>query len=213
LSRPKVLAGLSPTRVRWGWTPCWRAEIGKLATVRSLGLTDLVFAETSARIVASWRARAAGCTPRTSPPALTRRTLLAALCWTRRAELVDGLVELLIGLIHRINARAERQVCSRTLYCPTRPEPVKSACGVGSADLRLLTEPARKSRSSPAIGTMGTSSQAGFAHLAHQCAYREYSCLVCARRSGLSPRHAVSLRPPKLLSKKGNPCGKSTAEP
>ncbi|SEU36319.1 hypothetical protein [Nonomuraea wenchangensis] len=32
-----------------------------------------------------------------------------ALCWTRQAELVDGLVELLIGLIHRINARAERR--------------------------------------------------------------------------------------------------------
>jgi len=32
------------------------------------------------------------------------------LCWTRQAELVDGLAELLIGLIHRINARAERRV-------------------------------------------------------------------------------------------------------
>ncbi|MEU7458264.1 Tn3 family transposase [Streptosporangium roseum] len=42
-----------------------------------------------------------------SPP--VRYTLLAALCWTRQAELVDGLVELLIGLIHRINARAERR--------------------------------------------------------------------------------------------------------
>jgi hypothetical protein len=41
---------------------------------------------------------------------LVRYTLLAALCWTRQAELVDGLVELLTGLIHRINARAERRV-------------------------------------------------------------------------------------------------------
>jgi len=39
-----------------------------------------------------------------------RNALLAALCWTRQAELVDGLAELLIGLIHRINARAERRV-------------------------------------------------------------------------------------------------------
>jgi hypothetical protein len=39
-----------------------------------------------------------------------RYTLLAPLCWTRQAELVDGLVELLTGLIHRINARAERRV-------------------------------------------------------------------------------------------------------
>lgn len=43
-------------------------------------------------------------------PEPVRYTLLAALCWTRQAELVDGLVELLIGLIHRINARAERRV-------------------------------------------------------------------------------------------------------
>jgi hypothetical protein len=43
-------------------------------------------------------------------PLPVRYTLLAVLCWTRQAELVDGLVELLIGLIHRINARAERRV-------------------------------------------------------------------------------------------------------
>ena len=43
-------------------------------------------------------------------PEPVRYTLLAALCWTRQAELVDGLVELLVGLIHRINARAERRV-------------------------------------------------------------------------------------------------------
>ena len=42
--------------------------------------------------------------------------------------------------------------CSRCRYCPGRPEPVKSAFGVGSADLRLLTEPARKSRSSQLSG-------------------------------------------------------------
>ena len=29
------------------------------------------------------------------------------------------------------------------MYCPARPEPVKSAYGVGYADLRLLTEPAQ----------------------------------------------------------------------
>ena len=43
-------------------------------------------------------------------PEPVRYALLAALCWTRQAELVDGLVELLTGLIHRINARAERRV-------------------------------------------------------------------------------------------------------
>ena len=60
--------------------------------------------------MAAWRARAARMYPsdfaECGEP--VRYTLLAALCWTRQAELIDGL--LLIGLIHRINARAERRV-------------------------------------------------------------------------------------------------------
>jgi hypothetical protein len=87
-------------------------EIGKLTTVRSLGLGEEVFAETSDRIVAAWRARAMKMFPsdfaECGEP--VRYALLAALCWSRQAELVDGLVELLIGLIQRINARAERRV-------------------------------------------------------------------------------------------------------
>jgi hypothetical protein len=45
-------------------------------------------------------------------------------------------------------------------HCPGRPEPVKSAFGVGSADLRLLTEPARKSRRSQLSGARGVLTQA-----------------------------------------------------
>jgi threonine dehydrogenase-like Zn-dependent dehydrogenase len=43
-------------------------------------------------------------------PEPVRLTLLAALCWVRQTEITDGLVELLTGLIQRINARAERRV-------------------------------------------------------------------------------------------------------
>ena len=62
--------------------------------------------------MAAWRARAARMYPSdfTDCGDPVRYTLLAALCWTRHAELVDGLAELLTGLIHRINARAERRV-------------------------------------------------------------------------------------------------------
>jgi hypothetical protein len=42
-------------------------------------------------------------------PAL-RATLLAAFCHRRMQELTDTLVELLISLIHRIGAKAERKV-------------------------------------------------------------------------------------------------------
>ena len=44
------------------------------------------------------------------------------------------------------------QVCSRAWDYPARPEPVKSAYGVGSADLRLLTEPALKIGETRPIG-------------------------------------------------------------
>jgi TnpA family transposase len=88
------------------------AEIGKLSTVKTLGLPDDLFAETSDRLVAAWRARAARMFPSDfrACPEPVRLTLLAALCWVRQTEITDALVELLNGLIHRINARAERRV-------------------------------------------------------------------------------------------------------
>ncbi|HYB39576.1 MAG TPA: hypothetical protein VEF72_30235 [Mycobacterium sp.] len=39
-----------------------------------------------------------------------RLNLLAALCCVRAAEITDALVDLLIGLVHKINARADRRV-------------------------------------------------------------------------------------------------------
>jgi hypothetical protein len=111
LSRPNVLAELKSDPGPLGLDTLL-AEIGKLSMVRALGLTEAVFADASERIVTAWRARAARMCPSdfAGCPEPVRYTLLAALCWTRQAELVDGLVELLIGLIHRINARAERRV-------------------------------------------------------------------------------------------------------
>lgn len=111
LSRPKVLAGLKTDPGPLGLDTLL-AEIGKLSTVRALGLDEAVFGGASDRIVAAWRARAARMYPSDfgDCPEPVRYALLGALCWTRQAELVDSLVEPLIGLIHRINARAERRV-------------------------------------------------------------------------------------------------------
>lgn len=111
LSRPKVLAGLKSDPGPLGLDTLL-AEIGKLSTVRALGLDEAVFGGASDRIVAAWRARAARMYPSDfgDCPEPVRYALLGALCWTRQAELVDSLVEPLIGLIHRINARAERRV-------------------------------------------------------------------------------------------------------
>ncbi len=111
LERPGALAQLKADPGPLGLDTLLE-EIGKLTTARALGLGDDVFAGVSDRIVAAWRARAARMFPsdfeECDEP--VRYTLLAALCWTRQAELVDGLVKLLIDLIHRINARAERRV-------------------------------------------------------------------------------------------------------
>jgi hypothetical protein len=88
------------------------AEIGKLERVKALKLPDGLFEGVSEKIVAGWRARAMKMYPSdlAGAPDPIRITLLAALCHVRRAEMVDGLVELLIQLVHKISVRAERKV-------------------------------------------------------------------------------------------------------
>lgn len=87
-------------------------EITKLNDVRKLGLPDGLFADCSEKLVAAWRARAIKMYPSDFRDTAegVRITLLAALCWSRQAEITDALVELLVALVHKINARAERRV-------------------------------------------------------------------------------------------------------
>ncbi len=62
--------------------------------------------------MSAWRARAARSYPSDlqAAPAPVRLTLVAALCWTRVAEITDALVDLLCALVLRINTRADRRV-------------------------------------------------------------------------------------------------------
>lgn len=88
------------------------SEIAKLERVRALGLPDHLFADVPEKRVLAWRARAGAEYPawmRAHPPAV-RVTLLAALCACRLTEITDGLVELFLGVVHRVNARAENRV-------------------------------------------------------------------------------------------------------
>ena len=87
-------------------------EIDKLDAIASLGLPAELFADASEKLVQAWRARAARSYPSDlrAAPRPVRLTLLAALCWVRSAEITDALVDLLIGLVHKINARADRRV-------------------------------------------------------------------------------------------------------
>lgn len=43
-------------------------------------------------------------------PVAVRCTLLAAFCWQRQQEILDSLVELLMGIVHRLGMQAERKV-------------------------------------------------------------------------------------------------------
>jgi hypothetical protein len=80
--------------------------------VKAIGLPADLFEGVSEKVVAAWRARAMKMYPSdfeaAAPP--VRLTLLAALCHVRRSELIDGLVGLLIQLVHKISVRAEKKV-------------------------------------------------------------------------------------------------------
>jgi TnpA family transposase len=87
-------------------------EIDKLTAIRRLALPGDLFAGASEKLVDAWRARAARSYPSDlrAAPRPVRLTLLAALCWVRSAEITDALVDLLVGLVHKINTRADRRV-------------------------------------------------------------------------------------------------------
>ena len=87
-------------------------EINKLGRVRSLGLPADLFEDCSEKLLAAWRARAAATYPAhlRAMPEPIRITLLAALCWSRTAEITDALVDLLIDVVDKIRVRAENRV-------------------------------------------------------------------------------------------------------
>ena len=87
-------------------------EIDKLERIRSLRLPLDLFVDATEPVIGAWRARAAQEYPSDlrERPRPVRLTLLAALCWVRTGEITDGLVELLIGVVHKIGTRAENRV-------------------------------------------------------------------------------------------------------
>lgn len=88
------------------------AELDKLARLRALELPAGLFDAMSVKVVRTWRDREAAEAPSTlsAHPERIRLTLLAALCWSRRREVTDTLVDLLIAVVHKIGAKAERRV-------------------------------------------------------------------------------------------------------
>ena len=87
-------------------------ELEKLHEIETLGLPDNLCAEIQPKVLRQYRLRAAAEPPREvrRHPEPIRYTLLAAFCWQRRQEIIDGLVDLLIQIVHRIAVRAEKKV-------------------------------------------------------------------------------------------------------
>ena len=92
-------------------------ELAKLERIRSLGLPDDLFASVSSKVLHQYRLRASGEHPSQLKrhPAPIRHTLVAAFCWQRYQEIIDGLVDLLIQVVHRMGVRAERKVVKTLL--------------------------------------------------------------------------------------------------
>lgn len=93
------------------------AEIAKLAQVRAVGLPPDLLAGLHPDTLKRFRRRAGVETAweLRRHPARIRLSLLAMWCQPREAEIVDGLVELLIQITHRITVKAERRVVAELI--------------------------------------------------------------------------------------------------
>ncbi len=87
-------------------------EVAKLQRIDSIDLPADVFVGQSPKTITLFRRRAATepATKLRSRVEAVRYTLVAAFCWERRREIIDGLIDLLIQIIHRIGVNAERKV-------------------------------------------------------------------------------------------------------
>jgi hypothetical protein len=87
-------------------------EVKKLGRVREVGLPPDLFADDPPALVKEYRRRAAAevASELRAHPKERRATLIAALLWWREREITDGLLDLLVRVVHKIGARAERRV-------------------------------------------------------------------------------------------------------
>ena len=87
-------------------------EVKKLGRVREIELPQDLFASDQPAMVKEYRRRAAAevASELREHPTETRATLMAALLWWREREITDGLLDLLVRVVHKIGARAEKRV-------------------------------------------------------------------------------------------------------
>ncbi|WP_445207588.1 Tn3 family transposase [Bacillus cereus] len=87
-------------------------EIDKLRTVRDIQLPQDLFYGVPPKVIKKYRQRAVSEDIRElrRHPIHIRYTLLSSFFWCRGREITDNLVELIIQIVHRMGARAERRV-------------------------------------------------------------------------------------------------------
>ena len=87
-------------------------ELTKFETIDRLTFPSSLFDHVPAKILHSYRLRAGteSITELREHPESIRYALVAAFCHERRGEIIDGLADLLIQLIHKIGTRAEKKV-------------------------------------------------------------------------------------------------------
>jgi TnpA family transposase len=94
------------------------AQVEKLRHVQQLALPPDLFAAVSPKVTRGYRQRAAAEAPSElrAHPDPVRATLVAALCLLRSQEITDGLIDLVIAMVHKIGATAERKVEKELLH-------------------------------------------------------------------------------------------------
>jgi TnpA family transposase len=98
------------------------AELAKLAQIRALDVPADLFNHVAPAVLMRYRQRAVAEWPRElrAHPAPLRATMLAAFCTLRAQEITDGLVDLLLLILHRIGVRAEHKIEKELLHDFTR---------------------------------------------------------------------------------------------
>jgi len=87
-------------------------ELSRLESINAIGLPSTLFQHVSAKTISKYRMRAGteSVAELRQHPAAIRYTLLAAFCHERCQEIIDGLAELLIQLLHKLRKKAEKKV-------------------------------------------------------------------------------------------------------
>ncbi len=87
-------------------------EVAKVQRIDALELPLDLFSHANPKQVQLYRQQAASAVASALRQivAPTRYTVVAAFCWQRRREILDGLVELLIQIVHRIGVKADKKV-------------------------------------------------------------------------------------------------------